>query len=166
MELEFRKGTSCDLDGVFDFVKASVWKMESENIFQWDEFYPTKEDFAEDINRGELSVGFAEGKAVCVYVINSQSDEAYDDAGWNAPESEYRVLHRIVVNPEFQGRGVGRRTMLHIFDELKSQGVESLRLDVFSGNPWSLKLYEGLGFVMVGEANWRKGLFYLMEKIL
>jgi predicted GNAT family acetyltransferase len=37
-------------------------------------------------------------------------------------------------------------------------------LDAFSLNPFALRLYEKIGYVRVGEANWRKGLFYLYEK--
>ncbi len=49
---------------------------------------------------------------------------------------------------------------------LRDRGIESVRLDAFSLNPYALRMYEGLGYKKVGEANWRKGLFYLFEKNL
>ncbi|MDP4147194.1 MAG: GNAT family N-acetyltransferase, partial [Bacillota bacterium] len=39
-------------------------------------------------------------------------------------------------------------------------------LDVFSLNPFALKMYYKQGYIKVGEVNWRKGKFYLMEKKL
>ena len=75
-------------------------------------------------------------------------------------------MHRIVVNPEFQNQGIGTKTMSHLINELKKAGIESLRLDVFSENPYSQSMYHKLGFVKTGEAHWRKGLFYLLEKKL
>lgn len=164
----FRKSTLSDLDEIWAFVHASIEKMISEKIFQWDDIYPTRADFEADIKKGEVTVGVDEksGKLMSIYVINSDFDDAYKTAAWNYKGENFRILHRIVVNPEFQNRGVGRETMLHIFDELKAGGVESLRLDVFSENPYSQRLYNKLGFVRCGEANWRKGLFYLLEKIL
>lgn len=61
---------------------------------------------------------------------------------------------------------IAKRTMLHIEREILSWQGESIRLDVFAENPYALKLYETCGYHKVGHANWRKGQFYLMEKIL
>lgn len=168
MNLIFHKATLSNLDEIFSLVDASRIKMISENIFQWDEIYPTREDFEEDIKRGELTsvVHEESGKIAAIYVINSEYDDAYNYAKWTCPESNFRVLHRIVVNPEFQNKGIGTSVMRHLMEDLKSQGVESLRLDVFSENPYSQRMYAKLGFVKTGEANWRKGLFYLLEKVL
>lgn len=164
----FRKGVMEDLDEIFNFVNASISKMISEEIYQWDEIYPTRQDFEEDIKKQELSVGVEKvsGKICCIYVINSEYDEAYNTASWNYKGENFRILHRIVVNPEFQNRGVGKKTMIHLMENLKASGVEALRLDVFSENPYSQKLYKNLGFVNCGKAQWRKGLFFLLEKIL
>ena len=57
-------------------------------------------------------------------------------------------------------------TMDFIEKVLMEKGIEAIRLDVFSKNPYALKLYEQCGFRKTGEANWRKGKFYLMEKYL
>ena len=45
-------------------------------------------------------------------------------------------------------------------------GYQSIRLDVFSENPFAQKLYRKNGYVTRGSAEWRKGRFDLMEKIL
>ena len=74
------------------------------------------------------------------------------------------VIHRLCVSPHMQGQGVGTRMMQMIERMLCKQGIQSIRLDAFSKNPYSLKLYQKLGYSTVGEALWRKGLFYLMEK--
>lgn len=44
--------------------------------------------------------------------------------------------------------------------------INAIRLDVFSQNPFALKLYEKCGYAKTGTVNWRKGIFYLMEKYL
>ena len=54
--------------------------------------------------------------------------------------------------------------MIHIENELKNKNIETIRLDAFSENIYAIKMYEKLGYVNVGEANWRKGKFYLLEK--
>jgi len=164
-EIIFRKARKSDLPAVFYFVRKSIRKMDSEGIHQWSWVYPTIWDFRRDIKNGHMTCGIIDGKIACIYVINSEYDDAYNQCSWKAPHSCFRILHRIVVNPKFQNKGIGFRTMNHMIEELKADGVESLRLDVFSENPYSLRLYDKLGFEKVGEANWRMGLFYIMEKI-
>lgn len=168
MNIIFRKAVLSDLDEVWQMVEASIKKMISQKIFQWDEIYPCRFDLEEDIKLGEMNVALdsESGKIVAIYVINSSFDEAYNSASWHCPDSNFRILHRIVVNPEFQHQGIGRAVMLHLIEDLKNLGVESLRLDVFSENPYSQAMYDRLGFVRCGEAVWRKGLFYLLEKDL
>ncbi|MOA35168.1 hypothetical protein D3C78_1565980 [compost metagenome] len=56
--------------------------------------------------------------------------------------------------------------MLLIEDLVKQMGLETIRLDAFSQNPYALRMYEKLHYRTVGEVQWRKGLFYLMEKKL
>jgi len=56
--------------------------------------------------------------------------------------------------------------LLHIEEQIKNMGYLSIRLDVFSENPYALKLYEKNGYEKRGHADWRKGRFFLMEKTL
>lgn len=56
--------------------------------------------------------------------------------------------------------------MIKIEEILKTEGIQSIRLDTFSLNPYALKMYQTLGYQKVGEVKWRKGLFYLFEKQL
>lgn len=166
LKIKFRKAEMSDLDEIWSFVQASIEKMNTQGIFQWDEVYPTRSDFAEDIQKGQATVGIIDNQIASVYVLNKDFDDAYNTASWKYSGSEFAVLHRIVVNPFFQNQGIGKFTMLHLMSELKNSGKECLRLDVFSENPYSQKLYDKLGFINCGEAHWRKGLFFLMERLL
>ena len=71
-----------------------------------------------------------------------------------------------IITPSFQNCGVAKRVMAYVEKQVLLWGGQSIRLDVFSENPYALKLYEACGYNPVGEANWRKGKFYLMEKYL
>lgn len=176
MKLIFRKAELCDAKPVFDFVRNAVNLMISQKIFQWDEIYPTYEDFERDIKNGEAFVAeFAENttenfenhkKIAAIYVLNKECDEAYKTGKWQYDGKDYVVIHRFCVNPEFQHKGVGFKVCSHILERAKNDGIKAVRLDVFSQNPYSLRLYEKLGFKTTGRADWRKGKFLLQEKIL
>lgn len=175
MELIFRKAEMCDAKPVFDFVQNAVNVMIDQKIFQWDEMYPTYEDFELDIKNGEAFVAeitetkndFENRKKIAaVYVLNKNCDEAYKTGKWQYTGDDYIVIHRFCVNPEFQHKGIGFKVCSYILEQAKNDGIKAVRLDVFTQNPYSLRLYEKLGFKTTGFADWRKGTFLLQEKIL
>lgn len=162
--LRFRAGTMEDLPEIVALAGSAVAHMEAQKIYQWDARYPTEQDFAEDIRRGELTVGHLNGSIAVVYVLNQTCDEQYRNGKWKNPEMPYLVLHRLCVDPAYQNRGLAGRTMAHIEDVVREKGIGNIRLDVFSENPSALRLYDRCGFSRVGTTEWRMGRFYLMEK--
>lgn len=174
-KLIFRKAELCDANVIFDFVQNAVSAMISQKIFQWDEIYPAYDDFERDIKNGEAFVAeIAENendfesrkKIAAVHALNKECDEAYKTGNWQYGGDDYIVLHRFCVNPEFQHKGIGFKVWSHILAQAKADGIKAVRLDVFTQNPYSRRLYEKLGFKTVGFAEWRKGKFLLQEKIL
>lgn len=164
--LEFRKAQFSDLDEVFDMFTAAIAEMERNGIHQWDELYPDRQILAEDIEKNELIIGLFDGKIACAYVVNSECDEEYENGAWKYPDSSFGVIHRLCVSPEFQNRGLGAKTVIHIETQLRKENIETVRLDAFTLNPYALKLYDRLGYATVGTVDWRKGRFWLMEKKL
>lgn len=164
--MEFKKATENDITEICSLIKNAIDVMEKNNIHQWDELYPTKEDFLDDINSGNLYEGIANGKIAVIYVLNKLQDPAYFTADWSYHGENFCIIHRLCVNPEFQNLGIAKQTLSHIEEVLKQNGVESIRLDVFTENPFALKLYEKADYRKTGTADWRKGKFFLMEKIL
>ena len=89
----------------------------------------------------------------------------YDLNGkWKFPDSKFCVIHRLCVSPEFQHQGIASQTMAYIETLCKSAGYDSIRLDCFTLNPYSKRLYDKSGYKIVGYADWRKGKFELREK--
>lgn len=160
----FRTANETDLEAVFSMFSAAIDDMNRNSIFQWDEIYPDKAVLAEDIAKRQLSIGESDGAIVCAYVLNTESDEQYKNGAWHYRDSKYIVIHRLCVNPAYQNQGIAGLVMKHIETAAKACGIESIRLDAFTKNPFALRLYDRLGYRKVGTADWRKGRFYLMEK--
>lgn len=118
LNLMYRKAVLSDLDEIWAFVQNAIEKMISQGIYQWDEIYPCRSDFEADIKNGFASVGVLDGKIASVYVLNKDFDDAYNSADWQYKGNEFCILHRIVVNPDFQNQGVGRFTMIHLMEIL------------------------------------------------
>ena len=80
-------------------------------------------------------------------------------------------IEKVAVDPDFQGRGVGRRLMGELIAASRMPGVEVLTLDLRADNERAAALYESVGFhqygrladfVAVGERRWDK-LFYALD---
>lgn len=164
--VRYRKGTLADLDGIVALVGRAVRAMQRAGIDQWDDRYPTAVDFRQDIVDGALEVGTIAGRIAVVYAVNRECDDQYANGEWSADAGDFRVIHRLCVDPDLQDRGIASEAILRLERILRQEGVGSLRLDVFSGNPSALRLYERNGYRRVGTARWRKGTFHLMEKRL
>lgn len=164
--MQIRKVSVAGVHAIFTFVQAAISKMISQKIFQWDEIYPTQEDFLADAQNNQLYIVEIDDKPAACFVLNKVFDEEYKNGKWSYTGNDYIVIHRLCVNPEFQNQGVGRKTCLMIEEMVKAQGVKAIKLDCFTQNPYSQKMYEKLGYKIVGYADWRKGRFSLMEKVL
>lgn len=155
-----------DLPEIIGLTYSAVLEMENNGIHQWDELYPTSEDFSADISAGELYVGTVCGRIAVVYAFNQKCDGEYQKGSWQYPNEEFAVIHRLCVSPVFQHKGIAAEAVSHIEKELHKQGIKVIRLDVFTENPYALRLYKKLGFNKTGKVTWRKGDFYLMEKYI
>ena len=155
-----------EIESIFSIVTSAIIEMESYGIFQWDDLYPTKEDFLNDIHKKTLFVGILDQHISVVFTINKECSEQYQNGSWKYLNTEYRIIHRLCVDSQYQNRGIAKETLDHIENELSRAGVESIRLDVFCNNPFALSLYRNKGYEEVGTGEGRKGKFYLMEKHL
>ena len=162
--LNFRKATSNDIEEIWDIVYNAVDVMIRQNIFQWDDLYPTKEDFQKDVDKNQLYIGLVNDKIAVVYALNQECEKEYENGKWKYKEEAFYIVHRLCVNPAFQNKGIAKSTLLYIEEQLKAKGIHVIRLDAFQNNPFALRLYDSLGYSRVGYADWRKGRFFLLEK--
>ncbi|MDO5154729.1 MAG: GNAT family N-acetyltransferase [Eubacteriales bacterium] len=164
--MNYRIGTLADVDHICLLIADAIKEMESKGIYQWDSIYPTREDFIDDIQKNTLYVVEDNMELVAIYVISEEYDDAYDGCEWENATDTACILHRLCVSPHFQNKGVGKQVLLHIEEQLAALSYQSVRLDVYTKNPYALRLYENNGYRERGFADWRKGRFLLMEKTL
>lgn len=164
IDIKFMLARKEDLDSIMSMFTEAINEMNKNHIYQWDSVYPDRDTLEDDIKKKQLYIGLHEGEVVSAYVLNKECDEEYVNGAWECDDSTYCVLHRLCVNPTYQNKKVGTSTVIHLENQLKNMGVESIRLDAFTLNPYAVKMYEKLGYSKVGYADLRMGKFYLMEK--
>ncbi|SMC56367.1 GNAT family N-acetyltransferase [Papillibacter cinnamivorans] len=162
----FRTATEADLPDIERLGAAAKDTLTAAGIAQWDEFYPTGEDFREDIRAGALHVLYRGGRLAAMAALDEFQLPEYREPDWLYREERACVFHRLCVAPALQGTGVGK-DMLRQMDRLaRSLGYGAVRLDAFSQNSISLRLYESSGYRRAGTVYFRKGKFFCYEKKL
>ena len=82
-------------------------------------------------------------------VVPAESDEVIAQGGWMLFGDEAHIL-TIAVRPEHRGQGIGRWLLLHLLAEARAEGCVSVVLEVRPSNEAAIRLYESLGFAIIG----------------
>lgn len=165
--LVVRPATVDDLDAVMRVLADCIAAMRAAGIDQWDDLYPTRATFAADTNARTLYLGFADdGVLAGLIVLNDCQDAEYCEVPWQITGLPVAVVHRLMVSPQWQGKGVARALMAFAEQCARELGFGAIRLDAFVHNPAALRLYPALGYREAGGVTFRKGPFRCFEKAL
>ncbi len=69
------------------------------------------------------------------------------------PENEGRIF-MVGVDPEYRGRGVGRKVLMAGLEHLRNRGLCAAGLTVDSQNRTAIELYRSVGFVVHASSRW------------
>jgi GNAT superfamily N-acetyltransferase len=141
--------------------------MREAGIDQWDDVYPNQATVRSDVDQGTMYLAFVDGATLAgAAVLNEYQNSEYSNVRWTIDGVRIAVVHRLMVDPRHQGRGIAREFMSTIEERARVLGYGAIRLDAFSANPRALRLYHGLGYHDAGSVEFRKGLFRCFEKRL
>ncbi len=164
-----RKATSLDIDAILEITKACAKHMICNNIYQWNEHYPNKITFEEDVNRNELYVLENNNGIIGCMVISTLMDEEYLDVSWLTPNKNNIYIHRLAIHPNHQTKGYAIELMDFAETFAIKNTYSSIRLDTFSVNERNQKFYELRNYKRLGNIFFPKQSeypFYCYELIL
>lgn len=78
--------------------------------------------------------------------LNREQAKVWQPIPWKEDERKALVIHGLVIHPRAQGKGHGQRLLELCEHWGKEKGYESIRLDAFSGNERSNRLYLRNGY--------------------
>lgn len=161
-----RLATEADVGALLRLLEKCVTAMRAAGIEQWDEVYPNLEIITQDIAASTLHVLTADAQVIAAITVDDTMDPLWRDLDWSVGGEPALAVHRLMVEPTWQGRGCGRRMMEHAETVALQRGCRSIRLDTFLQNPVAMALYPRLGYRPTGVAMMRKGAFSGFEKML
>lgn len=140
-----------EIPEIMKLTRACARAMIANEIYQWNEHYPSNEAFTNDVQRQELYVLKISSKIVGAIVISNWMDEEYQPVQWLTPNENNLYIHRLAVHPEFQRKGFARQLMDFAEAFAKAKKATSIRLDTFSQNKRNQRFYEARGYQKLGD---------------
>ena len=167
--IKIELATQNELDRVKEIAEACAKNMIENNIFQWNDKYPSREIFKEDIKNKSLYVSKINHEVVGCIMLSSFKDDVYKSVNWITPDEYNLYIHRLAVHPIFQKKGIARKMMDFAEDFAKSNDYISIRLDTFSQNPRNNKFYKSRGYNKLDDVYFPKQSkfpFHCYEKLV
>jgi ribosomal protein S18 acetylase RimI-like enzyme len=140
-----------NVDEIMNIIKESIKVMEKNDIYQWDEIYPNKEVIIDDIKNKTLfkiikkieinknvkneEINLNKKKEIMgIVVLNEEQDNEYKKINWKYNEGKSLVIHRLVVNPKYQGIGIAKKLVWFSENHAKKNNYSNIRFDAFIKN--------------------------------
>lgn len=146
-----RRAKIFEINDILQITRACAAFMVEKGIHQWNELYPSKNAFENDLKRNELYVKTVDGHIIGGIVISDYMDEEYIPIEWLTETGRNIYIHRLFVHPEYQGQGHAQSLMGFAEEYAENNGFVSIRLDTFSQNKRNQRFYETRGYQKLGD---------------
>jgi GNAT superfamily N-acetyltransferase len=149
--MKIELGTTSDIPFIMETINECIIDLRNKGIYQWNEHYPPKEIIIDDIAEKHLHIIKNHNYCIAVIVINEDQDNEWNAVAWSEYNMKPLAIHRLMVHPEYQNRGIGRTLINFAIEYAIDNKYDSLRFDVYSGNPLLINTYEKMGCIKKGE---------------
>jgi len=158
-----------DIDKLYAITKRCAREMIARGIFQWDEKYPSIDILLQDIELEQLWKIEEESLIIGIIVLTEIEDEEYKNVKWLTKSGNSLYVHRLAVDPKFQGLGYAQKLMNFAEKFAKENNYSSIRLDTFSKNRRNQIFYKKRDYTKLEKIyflNQSEHPFYCYEKII
>ena len=162
------KATQLHLPQILDLNSKIIEYMNLRGFSHWNECYPSEAIFRRDIMRDSQFIYKINDKIVGIVSFDTQHHEYFDTIDWNPENKSAYFVHRLAVDPKFQGRGIANKLMEFSENNARKDRIDSIRLGAFKGYNEVVGFYKNRGYEVRGEILFDVSdtTFYGMEKTL
>lgn len=152
-----------DLNEIMPIVEEIRKEVMENDMLKWDEDYPTREMFTEDIHHKDLYVVTKEQRIIGFACINDHEHKEFQDIKW---ANKGLVVHRLGIKAEYRQHGYGQQLIEYAHDLAKKRDYLDLKCCIYERNYKSENLFKKMGFRYIGAIQLPEyeGDFYCYEK--
>ncbi|WP_050615101.1 GNAT family N-acetyltransferase [Bacillus testis] len=150
--MEFRKTVESDIDRIMMIIKQAQLYFKQNGIDQWQDNYPNRQTFKQDIANGCSYVLEKEGKIIGTSVISFDEEVTYRniyDGQWLST-GDSAVIHRLAVDSQYKGLGISSVIMKQAERMCAEKHIHSIKVDTHEENMPMQRLLEKNGFTYCG----------------
>ncbi len=117
--------------------------------------YEEAQAYADEVWINRVAAAFKRDRSMTLYAENEGTLRGMAGAAWSSRCKFCHVaeVYGVYVSPAMRGQGVGTKLMSALLDELAAQPrIEKVKLSVTSSHEAAVRLYQRLGFEIVGTA--------------
>ena len=121
-------------------------------VDQWQEGYPERRDFENDIRQGACEAFFLKGELAGIITVlpGPEPDYAHIFEGAWRTERPYCVFHRSAVPGKYRGRGIAKEMFSYAENKSRELSCGSIRVDTHRDNRAMRSLLEKRGYLYCG----------------
>lgn len=164
--LKIEKGELADLAALFQIYLNGKNELERNGIYQWTDNYPTSSIIESDLRKGVLYLLKKGQEIIGAINISEEQEVEYQSINWKFDAAKVLVIHRLVIDPQYQRQGYARRLMDFAEDFALANDYSSIRLDAYSQNHKVIEFYKKRNYFVRGDVYFpqREHSFHCMEK--
>ena len=151
-----RKTKETDIQRMMEIVTQAQEYMRLQGINQWQNGYPNEKVFKTDIKNEMSYVLEEDGNVIGTFAFAVMEDPTYKkiyDGEWKSAK-EYAVIHRVAVDNQVKGKGLGGKMVEYAVNECIAQDITSVRIDTHRDNKSMQRMLLKNGFE-------KRGIIYL-----
>ena len=169
-------GTDTDIDAILIIVQQTVAEMQTYGNNQWDETYPLRDRFIQDLENHALYVAKAsrnrteDSEIMAIQgfiVIDREEPDEYNTINWRS-DRPFLVIHRLAVSIHHRSQGIASALEAFACQLATAQNIAYIKVDTHNTNQRMQQFLERKGYIKTGEtlAKGKDKPFYYYDKLL
>ena len=148
-EIYLRRAQAPDLDAIMKIIKNAKSLLKENGSPQWQDGYPNRETFAQDIAMQTNWVLVDDHQVVATATLQLTPEPTYriiTNGQWSQPNDSYATIHRVAISNEYQGQGLSKILFSNLLTVGQMQGIKNFRLDTHRNNKAMQHIAENFNF--------------------
>lgn len=156
--MKIRRTEEKDIKRMMEIVGQAQQYMREQGIDQWQNGYPTEEVFEKDVENQMSYVLEEDENVIGMFAFAVMEEPTYREIyeGQWKQDGDYGVIHRVAVDNQFKGAGLGGKMVEYAVNACLAQNIKTLRIDTHRDNRSMQNMLCKNGFE-------RRGIIYLAD---
>lgn len=152
-EIYLRRAQLTDLDDMMDIIDQAKAHLKAVGSPQWQDGHPNRQMLTEDVTR-QIAWVLMNGNQIAgtasLQLTPEPSYQVIHQGQWAQPNAPYATIHRIAINDQFRGQGMGKILFSNLITVGVMQDLKNFRFDTHQVNKPMQALGQQFNFIQRG----------------